>query len=136
MSSIFIDTGAWYALEVEDDKNHKEAISFRDELRKCTHGSLATSDYILDEAITLLRMRKGIGPAVSFAEKVYQNKSLHLVWIDHTIFHEAERIMKENGTKKSSFTDCTSFAIMRQLKVDKAFSFDGNFAEAGFVKLP
>ncbi len=119
-----------------DDKNHKESISFRDELRKGVHGSLATSDYILDETITLLRMRKGVGPAVRFAEKVFQNKSLHFVWIDPTVFHEAERMLKENETRKWSFTDCTSFAIMRQLKVDKAFSFDGNFAEAGFVKLP
>ena len=119
-----------------DDTNHKQAISFRDEIREGSHGALATSDYILDETITLLRMRKGIDSAVKFADKAFQNKSLQIVWIDPTMFHEAEEMMKENGTRKWSFTDCTSFVVMRQLRMVKAFAFDRNFAEAGFVKLP
>lgn len=81
-------------------------------------------------------MRKGIDPAVKFADKFFQNKSLQLIWIDPPMFHEAEKMMKENGTKKWSFTDCTSFVVMRQLRVEKAFAFGRNFAEAGFVKLP
>lgn len=81
-------------------------------------------------------MRKGVDPAVRFAEKFFQKKSLHLVWIDPNVFHEAGRMVKENGTRKWSLTDCTSFVIMRQLDVKKAFGFDRNFSEASFTRLP
>ncbi len=38
--------------------------------------------------------------------------------------------------KVLSFTDCTSFALMRERKLLDAFSFDSDFARAGFVILP
>ncbi len=80
--------------------------------------------------------REGVSTAARFAEKVFQNKSLHLAWVEPSVFHEAGAVMRENETRKWSFTDCTSFVIMRQLEVKEAFAFDRNFAEAGFTKLP
>ncbi len=81
-------------------------------------------------------MRKGVGPATSFLEKVATNKSLHLVWVDTTVFNDAVTMLKTNESRRWSFTDCTSFAVMKQLGVNKAFAFDRNFSEAGFTRLP
>ncbi len=131
-----MDTGAWYALEAGDDENHEKAVAFRDEMKNGRRGSLTTSDYVLDETITLLRMRKGVGPALGFLDKVLASESVHLVWVDPAVFHEAAVLMKESGARKWSFTDCTSFAVMRQLGVKEAFAFDENFGEAGFNRLP
>ena len=36
-----------------------------------------------------------------------------------------------------SFTDCTSFAVMRAMRLSEAFTFDrGDFSAAGFIALP
>jgi len=35
-----------------------------------------------------------------------------------------------------SFTDCTSFALMRQRQLLEAFTFDADFHRAGFVVRP
>ncbi len=83
-----------------------------------------------------MRMRKGVGPATSFVEKVSTNRSLHLVWVDQTVFNDAVAMLKTSGSRRWSFTDCTSFAVMQQLGVKKAFAFDQNFSEAGFTRLP
>jgi predicted nucleic acid-binding protein len=32
--------------------------------------------------------------------------------------------------------DCTSFEIMRQARLERAFTFDPHFAEQGFVVIP
>jgi len=58
------------------------------------------------------------------------------VWIDSLIFNDALKILKERQDKKWSFTGCTSFVIMSQLNVKEAFTFDQNFEQAGFMRLP
>ena len=38
--------------------------------------------------------------------------------------------------KKLSFTDCTSFALMKKKSIEKAFFFDEDFKRPGFLLLP
>jgi predicted nucleic acid-binding protein len=38
--------------------------------------------------------------------------------------------------KVLSFTDCTSFALMRERRLLEAFTFDADFERAGFVVSP
>jgi len=37
--------------------------------------------------------------------------------------------------KDFSFTDCTSFAVMRQLGITTAFAFDEHFEQFGFIRV-
>ena len=46
-----------------------------------------------------------------------------------------EVFRRYNKDKKWSFTDCSSYVIMRQLKIKKVFTFDANFSEMGFEVL-
>ncbi len=133
---IFVDTSAWYALESPDDVNHDEAIDFREELQKGMHGSLVTSDYVLDETLTLLIAQKNARTATAFADKLFRSKSLHLSWIDRGVFETSLNLLKRRTDKKWSFTDCTSFAVMEELQLTSAFTFDKNFEQAGFSRLP
>ncbi len=81
-------------------------------------------------------MRRGVHHALDFVDEVFQSRTLHLVWLDPAQFQEAVKLLNESGQKKWSFTDCTSFAIMRQLGIRDAFAFDKNYEEAGFTRLP
>jgi uncharacterized protein len=51
---IFIDTSAWFAAAIVSDKNHAVAATF---LASTTADRLITSDFVLDETLTLFRMR-------------------------------------------------------------------------------
>jgi predicted nucleic acid-binding protein len=46
-------------------------------------------------------------------------------------------IFKQYADKDFSFTDCTSFSIMKSLNLNKAFAFDKHFEQYGnFNRLP
>ena len=133
---IFVDSSAWYSLEVEDDTNHRAASSFLSQIASGKHGIAITTDYILDETLTLLQSRRGLASAVSFSEKVSKSKSIRVFWVNEDLFEKALCIFKSSGHKSWSFTDCISFALMRELSVIEAFSFDSHFREAAMCVLP
>ena len=133
---IFVDTGAWYALECPPDRNHRAATVFLKELAKGRLGALVTTDYVLDETLTLLSLRFGGATATKFLAKIRDSESVQVVWIGEEAFWEAAKLMEERKDKRWSFTDCTSFVAMRNLSVESAFTFDENFRQAGFKRHP
>jgi uncharacterized protein len=132
---IFVDTSAWYAVEVEDDVNHEIACRILSKVASGKHGVLVTTDYVLDETLTLLRSRRGIASASTFIDKIWKSKSVRIFWIDEGLFEKALDIFRNSDRKSWSFTDCTSFALMHDLLVSETFTFDGHFREAGFQPL-
>jgi predicted nucleic acid-binding protein len=132
---VFADTGAWCALYDRSDVHHARASAFLQEL-KGQKAQLVTSDYVLDESLTLLRFRAGHKEAVDFGKWVLQSPLVKLINVDEKIWQSAWDFFVKYDDKHFSFTDCTSFAIMRQLGLLHAFAFDHNFEQAGFVMLP
>jgi len=133
---IFVDTSAWYAIESVDEKNHQKAKKFLGEIASGTHGVIVTTDYVLDETMTLLQSRKSLLAAMSFVEKIRKSKSIRVFWVSESIFEKALGIFKKTSDSPWSFTDCTSFALMKDLSITEAFTFDNHFMQAGFQKLP
>jgi predicted nucleic acid-binding protein len=133
---IFVDTSAWYALEVEDDVNHNAACNFLSKIASGKYGVSITPDYVLDEAHTLLRSRRDLTSAVTFIDKIRKSKSVRVFWIDEGLFEKALEIFQKSDNTSWSFTDCTSFALMRELSVAEAFTFDRHFREAGLQATP
>jgi len=133
---IFIDTGAFYAMEVEKDINHMAAMGVRSELAGGVHGALLTTNYVINEVLTLLRFKAGHREALLFLDKIMRSKSLKVIRIDEKIEEKAFKIFEKHDDKKISITDATSFAVMEELGIRKAFSFDAHFRQLGFVVVP
>ncbi len=133
---IFLDTSAWYAIEVEDDVNHEAACKFLSKIASGKHGISVTTDYILDETLTLLRSRRSLSSASSFIDKIKKSKSVRVFWVEEDLFEKALDMFKRSDHKSWSFTDCTSFALMKDLLIPNAFTFDRHFKEASFQILP
>ena len=133
---IFVDTSAWYAVEVEDDVNHEAACKFLSNIASGKQGVSITTDYVLDEALTLMRSRRDLTSATAFIDKIRKSKSVRVFWIDEDLFERALIIFQKSDHKSWSFTDCTSFALMRELSISEAFTFDRHFKEAGFLAFP
>ncbi len=132
---IFVDTSAWYAAEAEDDEHHGEARRFLGRLALGEHGVAVTSDYILDETLTLMRSRGSLGDT-TFMDKIRRSSSVKVFWVDEALFDKALDVFQRSQRNSWSFTDCTSFALMKELEITDAFAFDHHFAEAGFTLNP
>jgi len=127
---IFIDTSAFLALENRKDQYHKPALMFRDSLLESKE-SLITSDYVLDESYTIIRLRAGHKIAVRFGEMIQATGLIEIKYLTKEILREAWHIFKSFSDKEFSFTDCTSFALMESLQIKAAFTFDDHFNQYG-----
>jgi predicted nucleic acid-binding protein len=127
---IFVDTSAFLAIENRRDASHTPAINFRDAaLRQGKR--LITSDYVLDESYTIIRLRAGHAIAVAFGEALRHSQVVRIEPITPELVEAAWHIFKTYADHAFSFTDCTSFALMEHLTLKEAFSFDQHFHEYG-----
>ena len=138
MKCIFVDTSAWCAIEDKDDVHHEEALLFKDEIAgTCV---LVTTNYVLDETYTLLRLNLGYERTMAFHSAIEQMASgdiLRIVQISEPLGEEAWKVFEQFNTDKEwSFTDCTSYAVMKHLNISEAFAFDHHFEQMGFVRRP
>jgi predicted nucleic acid-binding protein len=127
---IFIDTSAFLALENRKDEYHRSALMFRDSLLESME-SLVTSDYVLDESYTIIRLRAGHKIAVQFGEMIQATGLIEIKYLTKEILQEAWHIFKSFSDKEFSFTDCTSFALMESLQIKTVFTFDDHFNQYG-----
>lgn len=127
---IFVDTSGFIALMDADDYYHKLAKqtweSYAEE--ECT---LSTSDYVRLESWALIQRRLGAQAALDFADLILPTCSMIPVGEDGfaSSIHQWRMARRRN----LSLVDITSFLIMRNHQIMEAFSFDGHFAEEGFV---
>ena len=133
---IFYDTSAWVALAVPGDRHGPEAKSLQAEVSRGAYGSIVTTSFVLDEVATFVRMETDTESAVRLLRSILASAAITTVWIDPGQFGSALDLFQSHQDKRWSLTDCTSFVVMRDLGTDKAFSFDRNFEEAGFVRVP
>jgi len=93
--------------------------------------SLITSDYVLDESYTIIRLRAGHKIAVRFGEMIQATGLIEIKYLTKEILREAWHTFKSFSDKEFSFTDCTSFALMESLQIKAAFTFDDHFNQYG-----
>jgi predicted nucleic acid-binding protein len=135
---LFVDTSAFVAIEDLDDTNHRKAIEFRERLREGATGfrMLYTSNYIIDETLTLLRYHCGHDIAVAFRKTIESSKLVQVLWITETLETAAWKLFEKRSDKEYSFTDCTSFALMDSESIRNAFTFDNHFSQQGYTVMP
>ena len=129
--SIFIDTSGFYALLVKGDAHHNSAKAAVRSFQK-RKIRVVTTDYVIDESITLL-IARGYGSAVTaLVEMLRSTVVLELLFVQKSQFLESLKMVEKPLDQGYSFTDCTSFVVMRELDIREALTSDKHFAQAGF----
>jgi len=128
---LFVDTSAWVAYYDVSDRWHAAAREAMTSLLN-QRVTFVTTDYVLDETITLLLYHAGHEQALTFGDMVQRSRHVKLIWIDANTWERAWRLFKQYDDKVWAFTDCTSFTIMREMGLQQAFAFDHHFEQAGF----
>jgi len=135
---VFVDSSALKANYDSGDDLHVRAAGLMRKIqaRETEVTSFMTTDYVLDEAVTLTRFAHSHGKAVELAEATLSSRFMRLVYCDEDLFSDGMGIFKQHGDKDWSLTDCVSFATMRRYAIRTAFTFDAHFRQAGYATLP
>ena len=135
MKGVFVDTAGWMACADGSDPAHARACSARDELLE-EGNLLVTTDYVLDETLTLIRMRLNLAAAESWWSQVEASSRVRWEWIGVTRAEKARRVFFRHRDKHYSFTDCTSLVVMQELRLKQALTTDRHFRQMGFEIRP
>ena len=127
-----MDTSAWYALADSRDPDHHEVFKALQKNRNL----LVTSNYILDETLTLVRFRLGLRVARQLGEQMRSGSLAHMERISPRDEEAAWRIFSDYSHKSFSFTDCTSFALCERLKLQSCIALDSDFRAFGLHCIP
>lgn len=132
MDFVFVDTSAWYAYFDNSDTDHAAAVEFMNN----SSSPLITSNYIVDETLTLFRTKVGHSQAVTIGKQFFAERLARLVRITERDEQTTFKLFSEYDDKNFSFTDCSSFVVMLRMGVNKVFTFDKHFQQMGFIKVP
>jgi predicted nucleic acid-binding protein len=121
--------GACYATFIPDDADHEAATLWIEANR----GQLLTTDYIIDETLTLLRARGQHEVALVFGTQAFTGILASLHYLTAADIASGWDVFRRFGDKEWSFTDCKSKVVIESLGMDTAFSFDQHFRQFGTV---
>ncbi len=128
---VFVDTSFFKALMDPQDEFYIQALKILEKLKE-EEVFLITSNYILDESFTLLRVRRNLALASQLKE--YIIKSTSAIKIARVTVTDEANAWKwfVRDWSDLSFTDCVSFALMKRLELTRVATFDQDFTRAGF----
>ena len=136
MDTVFVDTGAIFAIKNDADARHKAAAQFFNKAVQYNLCSFITTDFIIFETVTLMKARLGNTVAIEAGKYLRRNEHIKMLKITEDIIKNAWDIFDKYHDKSLSFTDCASFALMKKRNITKAFTFDEHFRQFGFELVP
>lgn len=137
----FIDTWAWLVLASDRDPAFSAVSTLRADAAG-RPGAWVTTDYVLDETLTRLFAVAPFLKARRFAEAIFQASESGLVEIERITperFQAAWQLrVRYRDKPRISFTDLTSFVVMKEIGLISVISSDAHFEHAGlgFRRIP
>ncbi len=134
-AKLFVDTWGWVTVSNIREARHQQVSAFLHAFR----GRVYTTDFVLDETITLLYARYPHS-----AERAVQrilDKVQHGSFIQEPItaarFETAWRFRQRYADKPAiSFTDLTSMVVIQELGIVEILTNDAHFTHVGLGFLP
>ena len=134
---IFWDAWAFVALVDVRYRYHIQAKDIQNMLIR-QDAMMITTEAVLTEvgnalskrALRVLALRQH-----QFAEQLVSESSGQIVNINHSIWNAAWELYEKRPDKDWGHTDCISFVVMEALGIEKAFTADHHFEQAGFTRL-
>lgn len=135
-NEVFADTSALYALLDRRDAWHGPTRAAVERLIKAGR-MLVTTDYVVAETVNLANARGGKLVANRVLDLMEESAGIRLEWIGVERFERTKAFFRKHADHDYSFTDCTSFVVMKEEHIAEALTTDAHFVAAGFkVLLP
>lgn len=98
-----------------------------------SHCGLPPANSVFDETVTFCVRRLGHATALLVGELLRDPDVVDLVRVEARDEDGAWKLLQQRDDKGYSFTDCTSFAVMRRMGLRRAATLDADFAKEGLV---
>lgn len=132
MNHVFLDSSYFKALIDEVDDFHNEATNIFSLLNE-QEAQLVTTNYIIDETLTLLRVKKNLQSAMHLRDMIKAGSPTITIYRVTSEDDSDAWNWFVNDWSRLSFTDCVSFAVMKRTGITKVATFDQHFQRAGFT---
>lgn len=133
MRRVFVDTSAFFAHLVAEDRHHPQARALFERAAR-ESWTLVTTNAVVSETYTLIRVRARNGRelAVAFLDDIRDGLCAveRVGPIDEA---RAMDVLRQYGDKSFSFCDALSFMAMERLGLTDALAFDEDFRSYGKI---
>jgi uncharacterized protein len=126
---IFMDSGAIYSLVVPSEARHDDMQRWYD----ANKVPLITSDYCVDELLTLLIARKRSSLVLPVGWRIFNEELCDLHFLSSDQIRKAWVVFQAKHSLGWSFTDCTSKVVIDELGIRTALALDQHFRQFGTV---
>ena len=120
--TVFVDTSVWYAVMDRGDSHSPRAKAILN-----SGNPLLTTDHVLVETWALLRYRGQDAAARRFWDSLRSGIAA-VEFVTPADLESAWQIAETYADQNFPIVDCTSFAVMRRLGIERAATFDHHFA--------
>ena len=124
MTRLFVDTSGFYALADRSDRHHLAARSILD--RRTESEEWITTDHVVVESWLLLNARLGRRAALAFWDAVASGLAT-VAGLSSADLVRARALAGLWRDQEHSLVDCTSFAFIERLGLERALAYDAHF---------
>jgi len=134
MKPLFIDTWGWLALADSSEEVHTDVAEY---FRESTASgrTIYTTDFILDETITLLYLRLDAESARVMMDRLlgwHDVGVIKIILVNEALFQRTVSLRRRYQDKPDiSFTDLTSMVVMQELSITDVLTGDAHFEHVG-----
>jgi predicted nucleic acid-binding protein len=129
VARLFVDTGAFYAIADRSDAHHPAATTtFKERLAE---DELVTTDHVFVETWFLVCSHLHRGAAMRFWHAM-ERGVVTMLGVTSADLRRGRAIALSWPDQDFSVVDCTSFALMERLAINRAFAFDRHFRTIRF----
>src|SRR5438045_150605 len=124
---VFVDTSVWFPWFVPADPSHARVSAWLETNAQ----PLLTTDYCIDETLTLLVARKRLPRDFDAGRAFFHENLATIHFVTRAQIHRAWILFQQRAAAGWSFTDCTSKIVIDDLHVRTAAALDEHFRQFG-----
>lgn len=131
MNTVFVDTAALIALGNKQDNFHHLAWQIQKELVN-NQTYFVSSDFVIAEFCNAFSRVKFRTTAVQMVDSIYQSKVWTVISVNEDLMTKSLALFAKMQDKEWGLVDCSSILLARERELDKIFTADKHFEQAGF----
>jgi len=131
MNALLADTSFFVAYVNARDEHHALAM----EWMTASSQQIVTTEWVLAELGNFLAQGQNRRLLGSLVRALSAEDRVEIVPADHASFVDALTLYMRRPDQSWSFTDCTSFRLMKARRIRDALTTDRHFEQAGFKVL-